>query len=96
MGTSVRTSDEALLDREQPYRESRDVIVAKDPVLTIWQGAAGNLGMYAMGIPMGLLTDAKGPRLSTLVGSICLGLGYYPIYLCTSPPPDERCTRNLY
>ncbi|KAJ5702140.1 hypothetical protein N7488_009688 [Penicillium malachiteum] len=44
-------------------------------------GAAGNLGMYAMGIPMGLLTDAKGPRLVTFVGSICLGLGYYPIYL---------------
>ena len=37
--------------------------------------------MYAMGIPMGLLTDARGPRLVTLVGSICLGLGYFPIYL---------------
>ncbi|KAJ5679192.1 hypothetical protein N7462_007436 [Penicillium macrosclerotiorum] len=44
-------------------------------------GAAGNLGMYAMGIPMGLLTDARGPRLITLVGSILLALGYYPIYL---------------
>ncbi|KAJ5923696.1 hypothetical protein N7454_008941 [Penicillium verhagenii] len=44
-------------------------------------GVAGNLGMYAMGIPMGLLTDAKGPRLITLIGSVCLGLGYYPIYL---------------
>lgn len=37
--------------------------------------------MYAMGIPMGLLTDARGPRLITLVGSILLALGYYPIYL---------------
>lgn len=37
--------------------------------------------MYAMGIPMGLLTDARGPRVITLVGSICLALGYYPIYL---------------
>jgi hypothetical protein len=37
--------------------------------------------MYAMGIPMGLLTDARGPRLVTLVGSILLALGYYPIYL---------------
>ncbi|OOQ90157.1 MFS transporter [Penicillium brasilianum] len=44
-------------------------------------GAAGNLGMYAMGIPMGLLTDARGPRLITLIGSILLALGYYPIYL---------------
>lgn len=44
-------------------------------------GAAGNLGMYAMGFPMGLLTDARGPRLITLIGSICLAIGYYPIYL---------------
>ncbi|KAJ5093644.1 hypothetical protein N7456_009505 [Penicillium angulare] len=44
-------------------------------------GAAGNLGMYAMGIPMGLLTDSKGPRLMILIGSVCLCLGYYPIYL---------------
>lgn len=51
------------------------------PLLTAWQGVAGNLGMYAMGIPMGLLTDARGPRVITLVGSILLGLGYYPIYL---------------
>ncbi|KAJ5173425.1 hypothetical protein N7492_006018 [Penicillium capsulatum] len=44
-------------------------------------GAAGNLGMYAMGFAMGLLTDARGPRLTTLVGSVCLALGYYPIHL---------------
>ncbi|CAG7945381.1 unnamed protein product [Penicillium nalgiovense] len=44
-------------------------------------GVAGNLGMYAMGIPMGLLTDARGPRLVALIGSICLGLGYFPIYM---------------
>lgn len=50
-------------------------------VLTVWQGVAGNLGMYAMGIPMGLLTDARGPRLITLIGSILLCLGYFPIYL---------------
>ena len=31
---------------------------------------------------MGLLTDARGPRLITLIGSICLAIGYYPIYLC--------------
>lgn len=39
--------------------------------------------MYTMGIPMGLLTDARGPRVITLIGSILLGLGYYPIYLGT-------------
>ncbi|KEY81583.1 MFS transporter [Aspergillus fumigatus] len=43
-------------------------------------GAAGNLGMYASGIPLGLLTDARGPRLTTILGAITLGVGYYPIY----------------
>ncbi|PLN83277.1 putative MFS transporter [Aspergillus taichungensis] len=43
-------------------------------------GAAGNLGMYASGIPLGLLTDARGPRLTTFIGGIALGIGYYPIY----------------
>lgn len=37
--------------------------------------------MYGMGVPMGLLIDGRGPRLVTLVGSVLLGLGYYPIYL---------------
>ncbi|KAJ5225963.1 hypothetical protein N7468_007188 [Penicillium chermesinum] len=44
-------------------------------------GVAGNLGMYGMGVPMGLLIDGRGPRLVTLIGSILLALGYYPIYL---------------
>ncbi|KAF5867000.1 hypothetical protein ETB97_006845 [Aspergillus alliaceus] len=44
-------------------------------------GAAGNLGMYASGVPMGLLTDARGPRLTTFLGAVALGIGYYPIYL---------------
>lgn len=43
-------------------------------------GTAGNLGMYASGIPLGLLTDARGPRLTTLLGAITLGVGYYPVY----------------
>lgn len=37
--------------------------------------------MYASGIPLGLLTDARGPRLTTFLGAITLGIGYYPIYL---------------
>ncbi|KAI9369460.1 major facilitator superfamily domain-containing protein [Aspergillus egyptiacus] len=44
-------------------------------------GAAGNLGMYACGIPMGLLTDNRGPRLTTLIGAVGLGLGYFPLHL---------------
>lgn len=67
-------------------------------MLTAWQGVAGNLGMYAMGIPMGLLTDAKGPRLITLIGSVCLGLGYYPIYLgrFTGNKPQHGIKSNIY
>ncbi|KAL4803498.1 major facilitator superfamily domain-containing protein [Aspergillus unguis] len=44
-------------------------------------GAAGNLGMYACGVPMGLLTDNRGPRLTTLIGAVSLGLGYFPLHL---------------
>ena len=36
--------------------------------------------MYASGIPVGLLVDAKGPRLGVLGGSVALGVGYYPLY----------------
>ncbi|BAE59788.1 unnamed protein product [Aspergillus oryzae RIB40] len=45
------------------------------------QGVAGNLGMYASGVPLGLLTDARGPRLTTFIGAVALGVGYYPIYI---------------
>ncbi|OJJ59039.1 hypothetical protein ASPSYDRAFT_1177352 [Aspergillus sydowii CBS 593.65] len=44
-------------------------------------GAAANLGMYACGIPMGLLTDNRGPRLTTLIGAVSLGVGYFPLHL---------------
>lgn len=50
--------------------------------------------MYAMGIPMGLLTDARGARVSALVGSICLALGYYPLYLCTFESAVRREDRS--
>ncbi|PYH32579.1 putative MFS transporter [Aspergillus neoniger CBS 115656] len=52
-------------------------------------GAAGNLGMYASGIPLGLLTDARGPRLTTFLGAITLGIGYYPIYLAYVKGPGS-------
>ncbi|KKK15230.1 MFS transporter [Aspergillus rambellii] len=44
-------------------------------------GAGGNLGMYACGIPLGVLTDNRGPRLTTFIAVICLGLGYFPLHL---------------
>ncbi|OJD19854.1 hypothetical protein AJ78_00214 [Emergomyces pasteurianus Ep9510] len=43
-------------------------------------GAAGNLGMYASGIPIGLLVDSKGPRPGILIGIVALWLGYFPIH----------------
>ncbi|PGH16873.1 hypothetical protein AJ79_01517 [Helicocarpus griseus UAMH5409] len=43
-------------------------------------GTAGNLGMYASGIPVGLLVDAKGPRPGLLIGAVSLGVGYFPIH----------------
>ena len=36
--------------------------------------------MYACGIPVGLLVDAKGPRPGVLLGSALLGTGYFGLY----------------
>ncbi|BDD60874.1 hypothetical protein MAP00_005964 [Monascus purpureus] len=52
-------------------------------------GVAGNLGMYSSGIPLGLLTDSKGPRISTFLGSVTLITGYYPIYLAYERGPGS-------
>ncbi|KAK3391018.1 major facilitator superfamily domain-containing protein [Podospora didyma] len=43
-----------------------------------WIGLAGNLGMYSMGVPIGLFIDHRGPRPAVIVGSLLLGLGYFP------------------
>ncbi len=32
---------------------------------------------------MGLLTDNRGPRLTTLIGAVSLGVGYFPLHLGT-------------
>ncbi|KAI8630591.1 MFS general substrate transporter [Xylariaceae sp. FL1651] len=42
-------------------------------------GLAGNLGMYSMGVPIGMFVDSRGPRPAVLAGSILLGLGYLPL-----------------
>lgn len=44
-------------------------------------GLAGNLGMYACGLPIGMLVDKKGPRPAVLLGSIMLAVGYFPLYM---------------
>jgi hypothetical protein len=42
-------------------------------------GTMGNLGMYASGVPVGILVDGRGPRPSVLLGGACLALGYFPL-----------------
>ncbi|THY49919.1 putative MFS transporter [Aureobasidium pullulans] len=43
-------------------------------------GSAGNIGMYASGIPFGILIDTKGPRWAILIGAVSLACGYFPLY----------------
>lgn len=42
-------------------------------------GAAGNMGMYASGIPFGHMVDTRGPKLGSVLGGLMLGAGYFPI-----------------
>lgn len=42
-------------------------------------GNAGNIGMYAMGIPGGILIDRRGPRWGVAAGLIALACGYFPL-----------------
>lgn len=37
--------------------------------------------MYAMGIPVGLYVDNRGPRSSVIAGSFLLAIGYFPLRL---------------
>ncbi|RMZ89267.1 hypothetical protein DV736_g3520, partial [Chaetothyriales sp. CBS 134916] len=42
-------------------------------------GTCGNLGMYAMGIPAGMMVDSKSPRWGLTMGLVLFAIGYYPI-----------------
>ncbi|KAK3116427.1 hypothetical protein LTR53_003220 [Teratosphaeriaceae sp. CCFEE 6253] len=42
-------------------------------------GNFGNLGMYAMGIPGGILIDHKGPRWGVMLGVVALACGYFSL-----------------
>ena len=42
-------------------------------------GTFGNLGIYASGIPLGMMVDAKTPRWGVALGAIFFAGGYYPI-----------------
>lgn len=41
-------------------------------------GLFGNLGMYSLGVPAGILVDTKGSRPAVIIGSMLLGIGYFP------------------
>ncbi|KAH8894053.1 MFS general substrate transporter [Thozetella sp. PMI_491] len=41
-------------------------------------GLAGNLGMYTLGVPIGMFVDNRGTRPAVLAGAILLGIGYFP------------------
>lgn len=54
------------------------------------QGTAGNVGMYASGIPLGYMVDKRGPHLNTVLGAFMLAAGYYPLVwgMCAQPKGD--------
>ncbi|KAJ0276026.1 hypothetical protein COL154_011877 [Colletotrichum chrysophilum] len=44
-------------------------------------GLSANLGMYSLGVPVGMLVDHKGPRSAVIGGSVLLALGYFPFHI---------------
>ena len=53
------------------------------------QGTFGNLGMYASGIPLGMVVDAKSPRWGVALGTVLFCAGYFPIAKGERPPPQK-------
>lgn len=50
-------------------------------------------GMYAAGIPVGLLVDAKGPRPGVMLGGLLLGMGYLILHrgtVCIRGVPSKH------
>lgn len=43
-------------------------------------GLWGNMGMYALGFPVGLLIDSRGPRIAVVMGMLLLAAGYFPLH----------------
>ncbi|ODA78478.1 hypothetical protein RJ55_05859 [Drechmeria coniospora] len=43
-------------------------------------GLFGNLGMYSLGVPVGVLVDHAGPRPFVLLGAALLVAGYFPLH----------------
>ena len=36
--------------------------------------------MYSLGIPVGMMVDAKGPRIAVIMGAMLLAFGYFPLH----------------
>ncbi|KAG6018139.1 hypothetical protein E4U54_000003 [Claviceps lovelessii] len=43
-------------------------------------GQASNLGMYSLGVPVGIFVDRRGPRSFILSGAVFLVAGYFPLH----------------
>ncbi|MCJ1286301.1 hypothetical protein MMC26_005646 [Xylographa opegraphella] len=84
MGTAIRLEVEPIIYTEQPYREDPSPVV---DVFSRYKGVSGNLGMYASGIPIGLLVDAKGPKPGVYLGCAMLGIGYFALYSAYNDGP---------
>ncbi|KAK5044526.1 hypothetical protein LTR84_010737 [Exophiala bonariae] len=59
-------------------------------------GTFGNLGMYATGIPAGMMVDAKTPRWGIVLGMFFFAIGYYPIARAALSFPDSRGTATAF
>ncbi|KAH0600601.1 hypothetical protein MHUMG1_01599 [Metarhizium humberi] len=44
-------------------------------------GQFGNLGMYSLGVPVGMFVDRRGPRPFVLIGAFLLVAGYFPLHM---------------
>jgi MFS family permease len=58
-------------------------------------GNFGNIGMYAVGIPGGILIDSKGPRWGVFVGVLGLAVGYFPLHRAYDQGPGSMSTAAL-
>ncbi|PHH69512.1 hypothetical protein CDD80_6687 [Ophiocordyceps camponoti-rufipedis] len=43
-------------------------------------GSFGNLGVYSLGVPVGIVLDRSGPRVFVLLGSALLAAGYFALH----------------
>ena len=58
-------------------------------------GAAGNIGMYASGIPFGYLVD-RHLRLGGFLGGLLLGVGYFPIKIAYDNGPGSMSPMTVF